>query len=183
VREALSNYAKIGSPVPSSVYLARGMVEALGDVPPERPIIELGPGTGAFTRLLLETYPDHRIFGIEWNDRFARLLRERFPRLRVGVCCASKMVDYLREEGIEPGTVGGIVSGLPVTGFSKELKAGLFAAIHEALAPGARYVQFTYHRFIWKRIHPTGLVRQPYRRVWRNFPPAFVLTFHKNGKV
>lgn len=182
VREALANYSSIGSPVPSSHYLAESMVAALGEIPTDKPIIELGPGTGAFTRLLLDTFPDNPVYGVEWNARFAELLREKYPRFQIVQCCASKMCEPLGKLGIEPGTIGGILSGLPLMSFKKDLRQAIFAEIHRALAPGAPYIQMTYYRMVWKRIHPPGLARRPDRRVWRNFPPAAVLSFHKNGQ-
>ncbi len=180
VSEALKNYSEIRSPFPSSAYLARAMVEALGRIPPERPIVELGPGTGAFTRLLLRRFPRNPVFAVERNPRFAKLLSQKYPRLRVGKICASKLCAYLRENGVTLGSVGGVLSGLPLTGFDKQLRLAIFEAIERALIPGGRYVQMTYHRLIWRSFHPAGLVSLPAHRVWRNIPPAVVLTFRKD---
>ena len=45
------------------------------------PVIEIGPGTGALTDVLLERYPD--LTAIEVDERAVALLRKRFPDLDV----------------------------------------------------------------------------------------------------
>ena len=48
--QMLRNPRSVGAVAPSSKRLARIMVAALGNLEPGSVILELGPGTGAFTR-------------------------------------------------------------------------------------------------------------------------------------
>ena len=58
----------------------RRIVAALA-APAGAPVVEIGPGTGALTEVLLETYPS--LTAIEVDERAVALLEERFPRLDV----------------------------------------------------------------------------------------------------
>ena len=57
---------------------ARKIVAA---VPGPGPVVEIGPGTGALTGLLLARFPD--LVAIEVDDRAVALLREAHPTLDV----------------------------------------------------------------------------------------------------
>lgn len=155
------------------------MVRALGPIPRDRPVVELGSGTGAITESIVEAFPQHPKFAVEYNATFAGLLTRKFPDLRLGVICASELCAYLRSHGVASGSVGGVLSGLPLTGFRRPLRQKIFAAIEQALVPGGLYVQMTYHPVIWKFIGPRGFHRLRSHRVWRNLPPAVVLVFRK----
>src|SRR3546814_10352004 len=67
---------------PSSRYLARLMVEHI--VPDDGRVIELGGGTGVFTRAILGTgLPPEKLEVVEINPAFARGLRRHFPHVSV----------------------------------------------------------------------------------------------------
>ena len=58
----------------------RKIVAALG-APAGAPVVEIGPGTGALTEVLLEAHP--RLTAIEVDERAVALLKEQFPHLDV----------------------------------------------------------------------------------------------------
>ncbi|SHK71401.1 16S rRNA (adenine(1518)-N(6)/adenine(1519)-N(6))-dimethyltransferase RsmA [Rhodothermus profundi] len=60
--------------------VARKIVEAL-QASPEQPVVEIGPGTGALTGLLLERYP--RLTALEIDPRAIATLQTRWPALDV----------------------------------------------------------------------------------------------------
>src|SRR5690606_2453803 len=60
--------------------IARKIVDAIPATPGDR-VVEIGPGTGALTGLLLERYPD--LVAIEVDVRAVALLGEQFPELDV----------------------------------------------------------------------------------------------------
>ena len=55
---AASDFQSIASIAPSSRHLARAMLEGL-PIDHARTVVELGAGTGAITRVLLEKLPSH----------------------------------------------------------------------------------------------------------------------------
>src|SRR6266536_4768032 len=75
--------ARVGSLAPSSPALAQAMLRGC-DLRNARTVVEFGPGTGAFTRLILERIGRHTTFlALELDDKHVRGLRQRFPGMPV----------------------------------------------------------------------------------------------------
>lgn len=73
---------RTGAVAPSGVALASAMTAALTEA--DGPVIELGPGTGVFTRALVARgIPADRIAAIEASAGFAAHLAAHHPDLRV----------------------------------------------------------------------------------------------------
>jgi phospholipid N-methyltransferase len=184
MRETLMFYGQVvrrwrdtGAVGPSSPVLARAMADAVGHVAPGQVILELGPGTGVFTRELIRRYPSARVVAVELNDRFAAHLAAAVPGATVVTGCASRLDAHLAGLGYSPADVAAVVSGLPLLVLPGDLPRRVFGSIAGTLRPGRRFVQFTYSQKAWRRFDPTGFRPEPPRRVWRNFPPAVVLPF------
>jgi hypothetical protein len=81
LKELRHNWKTIGAVAPSSPALAERMMEAAG-VWQARRILELGPGTGAFTseRLPTQCRMAADYVGVELNDTFVQQLRPRVSR-------------------------------------------------------------------------------------------------------
>lgn len=167
----------IGAVAPSSPLLAKAMVQALQPLEPGQVVIELGPGTGVFTREIRRSLPGHPVMAVEFLDDIALRLQERLPEVSVIQGCASRLVEHLEQAGIARDQVGGIISGLPLLSLPAELRDRIFSAISEVLVPGRRYVQFTYWKSAWRHFELPGLRLQPTRRIFLNLPPAVVLPF------
>lgn len=76
----LSPKKSLGQNFLSDPNTARKIVAAL-QAPPGAPVVEIGPGTGALTRLLLDRYPD--LTAIEVDERAVAHLRGQHPALDV----------------------------------------------------------------------------------------------------
>lgn len=166
-----------GAIAPSGPALARAMVKMIGDVKPGEVLLELGPGTGVFTREIAKQFPENRLVAIEFNDVFASRLSAAMPKVEVVQGCASNIDTHLRDRGIAPESIAAIVSGLPLLSLPADLPARVLTAIHNVLPAGKRYVQFTYSERAWRKFRMPGFDRLPSRRVWMNFPPAVVMPF------
>jgi phospholipid N-methyltransferase len=69
----------VGAVAPSSQVLAREMVRGL-EIGGAARLVELGPGTGAFTGALLERLaPGGRLLAVELEPEFARQVQTRWP--------------------------------------------------------------------------------------------------------
>src|SRR5438552_18664004 len=91
----------IGAVAPSSRFLARAMATQV-DLRRLEPVIELGGGTGSVTKALLEAgLPVDRLIVIERDVRLYKMLRRRFPQLRIVLGDARHLVELLRPLGIE----------------------------------------------------------------------------------
>jgi phosphatidylethanolamine/phosphatidyl-N-methylethanolamine N-methyltransferase len=186
LREFVRAPLRTASVVPSSRSLAEQMVRPLldRDWSHRSPVVlELGPGTGAFTRVIQETAPKGtRHLGIELSPVMARHLSSSFPQVEVVIGAAADLPQILDRCDVDG--VDLIISGLPWQSFAGPAGPRLIDTIAGCLAPGGTYNQFTYS---WTRWAPPAKKQhralrdsfddvQVSRTIWRNFPPAFVYT-------
>ena len=173
LRSRGSNPEKVGAVMPSGDALAKLITKGIDSS--HAPVIELGAGTGVFTRALIARGVDEAdLTLIESGPNFLKMLRERFPRAHV------VKADAARTAGLElypPGSVGAVVSGLPLLSMSpRKIMGVLIDAFHYLREDGAFY-QFTYGprcpvpKQIRERL---GLEHKRIGRTLRNLPPATV---------
>ncbi len=179
-RGYLKNPRAIGAVAPSSGHLARKMVQAL-DARPGDICVELGPGTGVFTEQMIEEgIPEEDIVLIEFNSRFAFLLKQRFPKASLIQGDARKLPQILRQIGHD--NTPRIISGLPLRSMKWREKNAIALSVSQALSPGGIFVQFTYFngeplpKNACKRY---GLTGERVSLVVRNVPPAIVWRYRK----
>jgi phosphatidylethanolamine/phosphatidyl-N-methylethanolamine N-methyltransferase len=173
LREWLSDPLRVAAIVPSGRALAEIMTRDLDAA--SAPVIELGPGTGAFTDALLKRgIPEDRLALIETGSNFVKLLRLRLPRATVLAIDATQLRKVTLFDG-EPA--GAVVSGLPVLAMPPRavMLIAYGAFIH--LRPGGAMYQFTYgpvcpvKRQILDRL---GLEAKRIGGAMINLPPASV---------
>jgi phospholipid N-methyltransferase len=170
----------VGAVAASSWRLAELITEA-AELPLASVVLEFGPGTGAFTEVILRKLePGTTFFAIEQNAKFAAATRKRCPGVQVFEDSAVSVRTHLDASG--HATCDCIVSGLPFSSFTPAQQDEMLAAVRDALAPGGRFVTFAY----WgSRMWPLGRrfrtrLCQEFsevswtRTIWRNIPPAFV---------
>src|SRR5580704_12042980 len=74
---------RTGAILPSSKRLAKTMVAQV-HLPPDKIVIELGPGTGVITEeLIVSGISPSQIIAIEYQTEFAEALKQRFPDVKV----------------------------------------------------------------------------------------------------
>ena len=170
----------VGAIWPSSPFLAEAMVRA-SSLHKASCVVELGPGTGAFTGHILNSLPrGARFAAIEKCPILVRSVSKKFPRARIIEGCATELGNHLEVEKIPRPDA--ILSGLPWAIFSQELQRAILDEIHASLAPEGVFSTFAYygpHRLASGRRFRKNLERHfsDIRRtsvVMRNFPPAFV---------
>lgn len=179
----LDNPMETGALAPSGVALARLMTQAID--PTKGCVLELGPGTGVFTRHILATgLPARDLILIEKHPDFVRHLRSRYPGVRVEEMDVTRM--HTRRPSGPICRAQAVVSGLPLLSMGTRAQMSVLQASLEAMRPGAGFYQFTYH---WRCPIPAsvldrlGLVAQPVGRVWRNLPPASVFRIQRRLEV
>jgi phospholipid N-methyltransferase len=169
-----------GAVTPSSSALARTIVEWI-DWGRVETVMELGPGTGAFTRAILDQKPAScRFLALEVNPEMCRILHDQYPELEVCEGSVAHLARHCESSCVEE--VDAVVSGLPWAVFTPEqqdeylgalmcvLRRGgqftTFAYVHGAVLPAGRRFRLALGRFFGE-VTTTGVV-------WRNLPPAFV---------
>lgn len=165
----------VGAMAPSSPFLAKKMLESV-DFKHAKVIIELGPGTGVFTKRIIEKMPKDAILLVfELNDVFMNMLKGQIkdPRVHLIHDSAEKIGEYLAKYGVSKADA--IVSSLPLANFPKELKERILSESHTAMHDKSVYVQFQYSLNAKKAIKSIfKSVKITFTPV--NIPPAFVYT-------
>jgi len=172
-RSWVSNPLRVAAVAPSGDSLSRLMTMEIS--PADGPVLELGAGTGAFTRALLNRGVDESdLTLIEYGSDFARLLQFRFPRARVLGMDASQLAS---SELFQGATVGAVVSGLPVLSMPPRKVISILSGAFCYVRPNGAFYQFTYGprcpipRPILDRL---GLKARRIGGTVRNLPPATV---------
>ena len=81
IRELPKSFSQIGAMLPSSPALGRAMVSPIRDASRPLNILEVGPGTGPFTRQIIKLMrPEDRFTICEINPRFLSLLKTKLER-------------------------------------------------------------------------------------------------------
>ena len=173
LRSRKANPEKVGAVVPSGDSLARMITKGIDAS--HAPVIELGPGTGVFTKALLARGLDEGdLTLIESGPNFLKMLHERFPRAH------AVRADAARLAGLDlypPGSVGAVVSGLPLLSMSPRKIMGVMRGAFHYLREDGAFYQFTYGprcpvpKAIRDRL---GLESKRVGRTLRNLPPATV---------
>lgn len=172
-KESIKGFKTNGAFFPSSKFLGEKMLEQI-NFEPKICVVELGGGTGAFTKQIIDKLPpDGRLIVFEINPSLAKFLRNSFPDSRVTIleADAGNISENLNKIGIDK--VKYIVSGLPLGNFRKNEKEKILISIKDSLQEGGLYIQFQYLLASYlhiKKFFKIKIVGYEYR----NIPPAFV---------
>jgi phospholipid N-methyltransferase len=182
-RQWLKNPLGIAALSPSGRQLTRQMISELP--PGTRRVIELGGGTGVFTRAMLaHGIAPHDLLVLELNEALYQHLRAQFPDVRVECGDARELVAIARRNGyLDAGPVDAVISGLGLLSMSRDTQSEILKAAFAAIKPDGRLIQFTYGP---KSPVPRDLLDEldlSVRRggfAWRNVPPASVYVYTRN---
>ena len=168
------------SVVPSSRFLAEKMI---AEVPKSaRQVIELGAGTGVFTKLLVARgTPLNQIMVVELNSVMAEKLTADFPTVHVVNGDATHLRNIVEQApNFTPGQVDAVVSGLGFLNMPNSIVQSIVAAAFDVMAPNAPFVQFTYGPKSPITSPIVQALKLKVRRAsftLRNFPPASVYVY------
>ncbi len=168
----------VGAMSPSSSFLAKKMLQDI-DFSTAKVIVELGPGTGVFTKKIIEKMtPDTQLFVFELNEAFIHSLQRKIqdPRVHLIHDSAENIGQYLAEKGIKEADA--VISSLPLTNFPKEVKENILDESKRIMKKEGYYVQFQYS------LNAKKLIKERFSKVEIrftpiNFPPAFVYSCQK----
>ncbi|MGD8191457.1 class I SAM-dependent methyltransferase [Brevibacillus ginsengisoli] len=168
---------QIGSVTPSSVFLARKMLEPLKGSQVAS-VAELGAGTGAITRHIATVLQrPTKVLLFEKDPYLRSRLKDEFPNYSCQED-ACNLQEALKEVDID--SLDCILSGLPFFNFPSELREQLMREITAALKPGGLFIAFQYSQQMRKRISQDFEI-ECVHFVPLNFPPAFVYVCRKRG--
>ncbi|MCU0907460.1 MAG: methyltransferase type 12 [Rhodobacteraceae bacterium] len=170
---------RVAAVAPSSASLARAMTL---EVDPARgPVVELGPGTGVFTRALLSRGVAERdLVLVEMDHAFRDLLAERHPEASVLALDATRLHRASGALGGRPA--GAVVSGLPLLAMGTIRQMRVLRGAFALLGTGGAMYQFTYGPGCpvpGAMLRKLGLTAQRIGGTLRNIPPAAVWRFRR----
>jgi phosphatidylethanolamine/phosphatidyl-N-methylethanolamine N-methyltransferase len=179
----LRNPRQVAAIAPSGQELVAAILDELPQG--TRRVIELGGGTGAITRALLQSgIAPADLLVVELNASLQAELQAAFPQVRVTLGDAAEVPRLARESGyLDGGPADAIVSGLGLLAMEREAQARILRAAFECLRPDGAFVQFTYGP-----VSPVGdelrdelgLMGRHGAFVLRNVPPATVWVYRRS---
>ncbi|MCL5006315.1 MAG: methyltransferase domain-containing protein [Acidobacteria bacterium] len=184
---AVSDFQSTASIAPSSRHLACAMLEGL-PIASARTVVELGAGTGAITRVLLEKLPRHAtLLAFEINPELVNCMKESFsdPRLVLLNTGAENLGHELRRRGYR--RVDAVVSSLSLRFMPDDRQRILLETLDPFMDERSVFTQYQY---VYGLRFENGKAQRhsslPFlsqyfdsiqcRTIWRNLPPARVFT-------
>lgn len=173
VRAWLRSPLTVAAIAPSSRALARLITSEISAS--TIPVIELGPGTGSFTRALLARGVEEKDLAlVEFGKSFAYALSASFPKANT-LCMDAAAINTVKLFDGRPA--GAVVSGLPLLSMPKPQVEAILRAAFGKLTPTGAFYQFTYGpgcpvpRTVLDRV---GLEAERIGGTFINIPPATV---------
>jgi phosphatidylethanolamine/phosphatidyl-N-methylethanolamine N-methyltransferase len=175
LRRAMAHPLRLLSPLPSSPAVGWLVAQHVQNRKSGL-VVEIGGGTGAITRALLDAgvSPD-RLAVIEIDEELADYLRAALPGVAVVTGDARFLASLLPQSW--HGQIDTIVFGVPMTVLTLDQQRELIDASLAALSPSGRFLQYTYSVFSPTRAHRLGLAGRRLGVTYHNFLPASVWTY------
>lgn len=172
-KEFLRERRTVGALSPSSIFLARKMVAPI-DFTKARVIVELGPGTGIFTKEILKNmHPDAKLFVFETQKSFCDMIQKEINDSRMVLIndSAEHVMRHLQQYGADKADY--TVSSIPFTVIPTSIKGAILSEAVKSLKPGGLFIQFQYslnaHKLLKSHFRQVKLDFTP-----MNIPPAFI---------
>lgn len=180
-RQWLRSPKSMGSIIPSSRALARAVTNEVV-WQPGQVVVELGAGTGAISRGLIDSgLPPEAVMMIELDRSLFEYLRERFPQVRVVNGDATRLVDILRQQAVED--VGTVISGLPMVNMPLAFQRAIVEQGLTAISPGGCMLQYSYSPICPIPAKKLGIEAKLVKFVLRNVPPATVWRYRPGSSA
>ena len=165
----------VGAISPSSPFLAEKMLENI-HFTSSKVLVEIGPGTGIFTKRILEKMSREAILLVfELNTNFySKLLQEIKDRRVIFIHdSAEKLEFYLSKYSLS--NVDAIISSLPLSNIPQRVTLKLLRTFQRSLTITGKFIQFQYSLKQKKELeHVFSAVSISFTPL--NIPPAFVYT-------
>ena len=154
------------------------MIDA-ADIREGHVVVELGAGTGPFTREIHRRYPENPFLALEPGAQLAAILRQDLPNVEIREALAQELPRVAQEWG--NAKVDRVVSGLPWALWSKALQNDILDNMIQCMSPHAKFITFTY---LHSGVMPAARsfraeLSSRFETVsttpvaWRNMPPAY----------
>jgi len=169
-----------GAILPSSKDLSKFITD-IADLKQKKTVVELGSGTGVFTKEINKKLSEKAIFfALEFNELFVNQTKQNCPHITIYNDDAKNIQKYLLQNN--KNSCDCIISGLPWSCFDERKQKELIDNIYNVLENGGNFLTFSY---IQSSLLPQGIkfrkllekkfkITIQTKTIWTNLPPAFV---------
>ncbi len=143
-RNFLRHPNRVGWLLPSSIYVVNSVLRPV-NWQTARLLVEYGPGTGTFTRRILERmHPEAKLITFEIDPDFCDFLRKTIsdPRFHLFEESAANIKSVLSRFG--PGPADAVVSGIPFTMIPHELRIEIVQSTYSELREGGHFLVYQF---------------------------------------
>lgn len=175
---------KVGAITPSSPELSLEMIAGI-EPHEENIVLELGVGTGSFTKPLRRIVSDNKSYlGVEINPKFVTALSREFSGMKFICGDATKLTDLHGKSGL--GKVGYILSGIPFVTLPNDVGDEILTQVSNFMDAGNctfRTFQYAHGFYMPSALKLRAFMRKRYGRakkselIFKNVPPAYTLTW------
>ena len=170
----LAHPSLVGAIVPTSLHTSRLMASFLPD---EGPILEIGAGTGAVTRAIMERiHEPSELTSVEIDAELAHVFRRYFPKITLREEDAEHMMADAEE------IYAAVVSGLPFTSLPRKKSHAIMRGVTQSLKEDGVFICFQYTKlklnFFKTYFDEVDIHFSPI-----NLPPAFVFVCRKKSEL
>ena len=175
----LANPRRMGAIAPSAPALARHIARAARNSSRDGgPLIELGPGTGAVTRALLQAgISEDRLILVERDRHLHAWLASRFPGALVLHSDARRLDEVI--PAAWTGRVPTVVSSLPLNSLSRSERDEIVHVTFRILSDEGSLIQYSYGILPPLPCQSLGLSGERTAFTVANLPPASVWRFSR----
>jgi phosphatidylethanolamine/phosphatidyl-N-methylethanolamine N-methyltransferase len=163
----------VGSFFPSTPILASKIVKHI-DFSKAKYIVEVGPGTGVFTKKILKKLNENALFiAFELNEKFFNKLKNEINDHRFILIngSAEELQSYLKENGITE--IDYLISSIPLSNFKGKKIVTLLHSFRDIIGSTGTFIQFQYS-FNQKRLFHNLFPNVKMDFTQFNIPPAFI---------
>ena len=163
----------VGSFFPSTPILAAKIVKHI-DFSSAKLIVEVGPGTGVFTKNILKKLSDDAVFiAFELNEKFYLKLKNEIndPRFVLINGSAEDLQVYLNQNNYT--RIDYIISSIPLSNFKGKKIVTLLHSFRDLIGEKGTFIQFQYS-FNQKRLFHKMFSNVLMDFTQFNIPPAFI---------
>ena len=171
----------VASVTPSSAACVKHVCKKI-DFTQKISIFEYGPGTGVFSRYLLDHMTeDSRLILIELNSNFVEKLREEFVDERVNIFDDSAEEVATIAENLEIEKADYVLSGIPFSFLEDDQKLNVLQQTYDLLRAGGKFLAY----------QTSGHLKAPIRKIFGqvhteleliNIPPMLIYEALKSGE-
>jgi phosphatidylethanolamine/phosphatidyl-N-methylethanolamine N-methyltransferase len=183
----------VGSLLPSSQKLAKGIAKDIPETEsedtPKRYYLEVGPGTGTFTKQLIKKLRENdQLDLVEYDEKFVKILQRRFGHLNNVNIIKGDFTKFDPQNKYDY-----CISGLPLAAFPKDMVVKVYEVFNKVVKKEGALVYFEYMGL--PRLKETFLKGKKYenfkeilkikkkyyddhqgkrKNIWLNMTPAYI---------